>query len=138
MSAQMTKINHFIIPDRGPHTGVGLVANRQPLSGFLIMEQQCFRLVRKYRGVGSNSNELRDFYPTGNVYMTITTARNCHPDPRGTEYIVSAFRPDGKMTGQDKVDLQNARLKWNRGMQRKVPGFQKRKYKYVTLMRVEG
>ena len=97
-----------------------------------MINTQCFRTVREYRGVGNNPNELRDFYPTGNTYKTITM-----PVMDG-DYLAPAFSKSGETSNQERMDLQNARLQWNRDMRTKMPGFQKRKYKYVTVTTVEG
>ena len=100
---------------------------------------KCFRIVKEYQGIGKKPNDIRSYYPTGNQTRTITTARNCHPDPRGIEVLVSAFYPHGnRMPEADRSELMNKRLQWNETMRKKLPGFQKRKYKYITITRVEG
>jgi len=89
------------------------------------MEQECFRLLKDYR--------------SGIRHKSYVTATNCHPDENGTEYMVPAFVPaNNRKCVLDRIDLANARLKWNQEMKRIDLEFQKRKYKYITIMKIEG
>jgi len=86
---------------------------------------ECKRIVRNLR--------------TGERYFTTLTAKQCHPEEHGKEYIVPAFKPNNDpMSIDEKIELCNAKAAWLTEMRRKMPGFQKRKYKYVILTRVEG
>lgn len=42
------------------------------------------------------------------------------------------------MSKSDRVILQNAKLRWRRLMRAENHLFMKRKYRYVTIMKIEG
>jgi len=81
---------------------------------------ECFRIVKDYR--------------SGNLHKFLTVAAS-----ESEQLLVHAFvPPNHKRSVLDRLDLDNARLKWNQEMKRKDAGFKKRKYKYVTIMKIEG
>jgi len=103
-----------------------------------MKNQECNRMVRVYRPI-SYKDTSSTWYDTGGRFLTKTTPGNCHPDKNGIELIVSARQQSGEaMRLDDRIELQNAKMNWRRTMRKKQPNFNKRKYKYITLMKVEG
>ena len=96
------------------------------------MVKECFRLVREYRNDSKNSG-YSIFIPTGNRTNTITD-----PVMDGQHIMPAHQRQLSRIPNREKVEILNAKLKWNEAMRKKVPGFKKRKYKYITIMKIEG
>ena len=79
------------------------------------------------------------YYDTGAKHSTITTARTCCFSLDNTEYLVSAHKPKlTPMPEDERMELDGRKSEWRENMRRKMPEFQKKKYKYITIMRVQG
>jgi len=93
-----------------------------------MKNSQCFRLATDYR--------------SGSKFITTIPGNYIVVKEDGKEIIeriVPAFHPQTTpMAKDEKLERDNKKLEWREVMRRKMPGFKKRRYKYITITTVEG
>ncbi len=94
--------------------------------------EECIRMVRIYAKDSSDT-----YYDTGARHITDKTARNCTADK--DECLVGAHISNLTPTPKDeRMELDVKKSEWREGMRHKMPEFQVKKYKYITITRVQG
>lgn len=96
--------------------------------------RNCFRIKRIFQqDSGGNYSDTSERLATNTVGNPLIT------DDNKKEILVSAYKPNlNKTPDNERYELNNKKLDWFKEMRMKMPEFQKRKYRYITIMIIKG